>query len=236
MGALRVISIILITIILIPLLLLSNLFLTFNLSYGPENIAENTKPLIEENLPESNMSINQAFEMQCSQTQRESIDIRLGQVPCSKIENSENEFQTAITHIYNQEQNCEFMDCYSNIEGPSIMISEKTENNLSKVSWIFIGITLLFLLLAFLSFKRNSSFLLYMGIVLILFSPTAFLLKETATSSALGSLSGPASGGMMQNALGILFNSSGLVTIIWAVLGIIPIGWSIVIKSTKNHT
>lgn len=232
MKTLRIISIILLTIILIPVLLLNNLFLTLDLSYNVDNIAENTKPLIEENLENSEISINEAFERQCTQTERENLPFPVGEIPCSKIEQSDNEFKTSMEHIYNQEYDCEYLNCYYKIEGPGILISEKTNENISSIFWTITAITLALLAILFFVFKRNNSFMLHTGILFLALSPTTLLIKNSIAPNLLSNVSGQQQG-IMQNALGIFFGNAETTTIIWAIIGIALIAISIIRKS-KN--
>ncbi|MFB6246913.1 MAG: hypothetical protein ABEI74_04970 [Candidatus Pacearchaeota archaeon] len=230
MGALRVISIILVTIILIPILIVSNLFLTFSTSYDLDNIVEKTKPILEKQLGSKRIDIDKVFQKQCSRNQKSSLNTPLGKVPCSKIQTSENKFRTLVKHIYNKDHNCDFINCYTNVDDQSILISEKTDKNLGKVSRIAITASMIFILLGFLSFRRTSSFLLYAGILILAISPLSLILKDLIPQEAASASGGAGTSAIFQNAIGIFLGGALTTFLIWSILAVLLIGTAISIR------
>lgn len=222
MEFLRVVVIIILCFLFIPLVIIGNLLMSLNLSYNKESISENAFPIFEEiiDIPKEEAD---NFILASCEFEDELYLEGIVKIECRDIEEHPSKpfksfFLLSIKEIYHKDYDCRIIDCYTQQENiPLIFLSQKTNNNLKIFFILVLGITLLILLAHYFLFEKKEKFLIFTGIIFIVFSFISLLIEKISKYFLERQLGGP----QFADSVDILLGKSFLVFLIWLFLGIL---------------
>lgn len=232
MGVLRGGLLVFVGILLFFSLLLLNatLVLFTSMEYGPlsVNLAPAVHEIVSDQVPEQvflDME-NRCQSLSAYSFTYEDLDFSLN-IPCERITQGreqviEYSVDVFLEKVYYDNYDCEFWDCVSNSEYPFVLMSAKAQTYWKSKFYLFLIVSLILAVLAFLLFSKKLNFLMFLGLLTVGSAiPLRFLGKIFA---AIIPISG------FENLVLVFVSSANKVFLVMLIIGFVLFATGLILK------